>query len=70
MGAVGGFCAGDAERHFRNLSCLVAAGQARIDERVGYDRIPDRRAELARDVHAAVAKTDPAAVDRPTGAAL
>ena len=32
-----------------------------IDERVGYDRIPTRRAELARDVHAAVAKTDPAA---------
>src|SRR5262245_47999816 len=33
-----------------------------IDERVGYDRIPTRRAELARDVYAAVAKTDPAAV--------
>ena len=32
-----------------------------IDERVRYDRIPTRRAELARDVHAAVAKTDPAA---------
>jgi hypothetical protein len=32
-----------------------------IDERVGYDRIPARRAELARDVHAAVVKTDPAA---------
>ena len=32
-----------------------------IDERIGYDRIPTRRAELARDVHAAVAKTDPAA---------
>ena len=32
-----------------------------IDERVGYDRIPSRRAELAREVHAAVAKTDPAA---------
>ncbi len=32
-----------------------------IDERVGYDRIPTLRAELARDVHAAVAKTDPAA---------
>jgi hypothetical protein len=31
-----------------------------IDERVGYDRIPARRAELAREVHAAVAKTDPA----------
>jgi hypothetical protein len=32
-----------------------------IDERVGYERIPARRAELARDVEAAVAKTDPAA---------
>ena len=32
-----------------------------IDERVRYDRIPTRRAELARDVHAAVTKTDPAA---------
>ncbi len=32
-----------------------------LDERVGYDRIPARRAELARDVHAAVAMTDPAA---------
>ena len=32
-----------------------------IDERVGYDRIPTRCAELARDVHAAVTKTDPAA---------
>jgi hypothetical protein len=32
-----------------------------IDERVSYDRIPTRSAELARDVHAAVAKTDPAA---------
>ena len=32
-----------------------------IDERVGYDRIPTRRAELARNVHAAVAKIDPAA---------
>ena len=32
-----------------------------IDERVGYDHIPARRAELARDVHAVVAKTDPAA---------
>jgi len=31
-----------------------------IDEGVGYDRIPTRRAEMARDVHAAVAKTDPA----------
>lgn len=33
----------------------------RIDESIGYDRIPARRAELARDVHAVVAKTDPAA---------
>src|SRR5262245_56101903 len=32
-----------------------------IDERVRYDRIPTRRAELARDVHAAVATTDPPA---------
>jgi hypothetical protein len=29
-----------------------------IDERISYDRIPTLRAELARDVHAAVAKTD------------
>ncbi len=34
-----------------------------IDERTGYDRIPDRRAELARDVEAAVAWTDPDAAD-------
>jgi hypothetical protein len=32
-----------------------------IDEQISYDRIPARRAELARDVHAAVGKTDPAA---------
>jgi hypothetical protein len=32
-----------------------------IDESIGFDRIPVRRAELARDVHAAVAETDPAA---------
>jgi hypothetical protein len=32
-----------------------------IDERVGYDRIPALRAEMARDVHAVAAKTDPAA---------
>jgi hypothetical protein len=32
-----------------------------IDERISYDRIPTRRAELARDVQAAVAKTDLAA---------
>jgi hypothetical protein len=32
-----------------------------IDERVGFERIPARRAELARDVHVAVVKTDPAA---------
>jgi hypothetical protein len=38
-----------------------------IDERVGYDRIAVRRAELARDVHAAVARTDlaPAAIALP-----
>jgi hypothetical protein len=30
-----------------------------IDERVGYDRIPTRRAELAREVHAVVARTNP-----------
>src|SRR5262245_23923109 len=30
-----------------------------IDEGISYDRIPARRIELARDVHAAVAKTDP-----------
>jgi hypothetical protein len=33
----------------------------RIDESVGYDRIPALRAELARDVHAVVAETNPAA---------
>jgi hypothetical protein len=32
-----------------------------IDEGIGYDRIPSLRAELARDVHAAVAETEPAA---------
>ena len=32
-----------------------------IDERIGYDRIPTRRAELARHALAAVAKIDPAA---------
>ena len=32
-----------------------------IDERVGRDRSPTRRAELARDVHAVVTKTDPTA---------
>ncbi len=32
-----------------------------IDELVGYDRIPIRRAELARDVRAAVTQTDQAA---------
>src|SRR5262245_11497350 len=29
-----------------------------IDERIGYDRIPIRRAELARDLQAAVARAD------------
>jgi hypothetical protein len=33
-----------------------------IDERVGHDRIPARRAELAQEVHDIVTKTDPAAV--------
>ena len=39
----------------------------RIDENVSYERIPTLRAELARDVHAAVSKTDPAAdqIDLP-----
>lgn len=32
-----------------------------IDDSIGYERIPARRAELARDAQAAVAKTDPAA---------
>ena len=38
-----------------------------LDERIGYDRIPTRRAELARDVHAAVVRTDlaPAAIGLP-----
>ena len=35
--------------------------KGRIDEGVSYDRIPALRAELARDVHATVAETDPAA---------
>ncbi len=35
--------------------------KGRIDEGVSYDRIATLRAELARDVHAAVAETDPAA---------
>jgi hypothetical protein len=33
----------------------------RIDERVGYDRIPARWAEIAREVQAIVTKVDPAA---------
>jgi hypothetical protein len=36
-----------------------------IDERVGYDRIPDLRAELARDVETTVAKIDPDAAASP-----
>jgi len=32
-----------------------------IDERISYDHISTRRAELARDLHAAVTETDPAA---------
>jgi hypothetical protein len=35
--------------------------KGRIDDGVSYDRIPNLRAELARDVQAAVAETDPAA---------
>jgi hypothetical protein len=35
--------------------------KGRVDEGVTYDRIPTLRAELARDVQAAVAETDPAA---------
>lgn len=35
--------------------------KGRIDEGVSYDRIATLRAELARDVHAAVAEADPAA---------
>jgi hypothetical protein len=31
-----------------------------IDENISYDRIPARRVELAREVHAAVTKADPA----------
>lgn len=34
-----------------------------IDEGVTYDRVPARRAELAREVRAAVVKTDPAAAE-------
>jgi hypothetical protein len=34
--------------------------KGRIDESITYDRIPTLRAELARDVHAAVADTEPA----------
>ncbi len=33
--------------------------KGRIDESIRYDRIPTLRAELARDVHAAVAETEP-----------
>jgi hypothetical protein len=36
-----------------------------IDEKVGYDRIPTRRAELARDIHVLVATTDPSAAALP-----
>ena len=32
-----------------------------IDESISYERIPARRGELARDVHAAVVRADPAA---------
>jgi len=33
-----------------------------IDESIGYDRIPTRRAELVQEVHALVVKTDPPAI--------
>jgi hypothetical protein len=36
-----------------------------IDDRISYDRIPVRRAELARDVHAVVANIDLGTVDIP-----
>src|SRR5690349_23390749 len=36
-----------------------------IDDRIGYDRIPTLRAELARDVHAVVANIDLGTVDIP-----
>jgi hypothetical protein len=39
--------------------------KGRIDEGISFDRIPTLRAELARDVHAAVAETDPAAAQIP-----
>ena len=42
------------------LAWSLKAKQA-VDESITYDRIPTRRAELARDVHAAVAKPDSAA---------
>ena len=34
-----------------------------IDERVGYDGIPARRAEMAREVQAAITKSEPAATE-------
>ncbi len=37
----------------------------RIDDSVSYERIPALRAELARDLHAAVSETDPAAAQLP-----
>jgi hypothetical protein len=39
--------------------------KGRIDEGIAYDRIPARRAELARDVHALITKADPAAPALP-----
>jgi hypothetical protein len=39
--------------------------KGRIDEGVSYDRIPTLRADLARDVRAAVDETDPAAAQIP-----
>ena len=61
MGAVGGFVLVTLSGIFGTYLAWSLQAKRGIDERVGYDRIPTRRAELARDVHAAVAKTDPAA---------
>ena len=63
MGAVGGLRAGDAERNFRHVSRWSLQAKRGIDERVSYGRIASRRAELAQDVEAAVAKSDPDAAD-------
>jgi hypothetical protein len=49
------------------ITWSLQAKQA-IDESISYDRIPARRVELARDVHAAVVNTNPtaAAIALPT----